>query len=117
MSKIDLKAKLISADCNLDIQVKALQTKNKIVYKENNIIVTILIGNNKIEMNRSCNEYDINLVFEKNKKTISTYSVFGGKKQFDLETITKKIIIEEKLIEIDYELEGNDFSYSLRIGG
>ena len=113
MGKINLKANLISDEENLSIKTTGIKTDNKIVYKENNITVTILIFNNKIEMNRTCNEYKINLMFEKNKKTISNYQVFGMPKTFDLETKTKKLIIEENLIELEYELEGNNFKYSI----
>ncbi len=111
MGKINLKANLVSPDEILNIDTSGIKTSNKIVYKENNITVTILIQNNRIEMNRTCNEYKINLVFEKNKKTISSYQVFGMPKTFDLETKTKKLIIKESLIELEYELEGNDFKY------
>lgn len=117
MGKVNIDANLISEEENLNINVKAIKNDNKIVYKENNITVTIYILNNKIEMNRSCNEYKINLVFEKNKKTISTYQVFGAPKVFELETITQKLEISEEVIKIDYELEGNKFSYVLKIGG
>ena len=115
MGKINLIAKLISDEENLDIKTSGIKTNNKIVYKENNITVTILLLNNRIEMNRTCNEYKINLIFEKDKKTISTYQVFGMPKTFDLETNTKKLIINDKVIELDYELEGNSFSYLLEM--
>ena len=59
------------------------------------------------------NEYKINLIFENNKKSISTYQVFGMPKIFNLETNTKKIIIKDNEIKIYYELEGNKFEYSL----
>lgn len=113
MGKINLKANIISEDENLNIDVSGIKTKNKIIYKENNVTVTILILNNRIEMNRTCNEYKINLIFEKNKNTISTYQVFGMPKTFDLETKTKKLIIKNNSIKLDYELEGNNFRYLL----
>ena len=113
MGKINLKASLISDEENLNIETSGIKTINKIVYKENNITVTILIFDNKIEMNRTCNEYKINLIFEKGKKTMSKYNVFGMPKEFLLETKTKKLDINDKFIKIDYNLEGNDFSYEL----
>lgn len=117
MGKINLKASLISEEENLTIETTGIKTDNKIVYKENNITVTILIFNNKIEMNRTCNEYKINLVFEKNKKTISKYNVFGMPKEFILETKTNDLLITNTEIKINYNLEGNDFYYHLNIGG
>jgi hypothetical protein len=64
-------------------------------------------------MNRTCNEYKINLIFENNKNTVSKYNVFGMPKEFLLDTQTRKLEINDKFIEIDYNLEGNDFSYHL----
>lgn len=113
MGKINLKASLISDEENLSIETTGIKTNNKIVYKENNITVTILIFDNKIEMNRSCNEYKINLIFEKGKTTTSKYNVFGMPKEFLLETKTKKLEITNTFIKIDYNLEGNNFSYEL----
>lgn len=117
MGKINLNACLISEEENLNIEISGIKTKNKIVYKENDITVTIRILNNKIEMNRSCKEYKINLIFEKDKKTISTYNVFGAPKVFELETITKTLENKQNEIKIEYELEGNNFSYTLKLGG
>ena len=115
MGKINLKATLLSDEDNMIIETSGIRTKNKIVYKENDITVTILIFDNKIEMNRSCNDYKINLNFEKNKKTISTYQVFGGVKTFDLDTNTKKLNIDKNKIELNYILEGNMFKYVLEM--
>ena len=115
MGKINLKASLISEEENLNVETAGIKTGNKIVYKENNITVTILIFNNKIEMNRTCNEYKINLVFEKDKDTISKYNVFGMSKEFLLEIKTKKLEISEDEIIINYNLEGNDFKYHLEL--
>ncbi len=117
MSKINLVSTLVSENENLKIETTGTKTNNKIVYKENNITVTILILNNRIEMNRLCDEYKINLIFEKNKKSISTYSVFGAPKIFELDTFTNKLIQNDKYIKINYELEGNNFSYHLKLGG
>lgn len=115
MGKISLKASLISEEENLNIETTGIKTNNKIVYKENNITVTILIFNNKIEMNRTCNEYKINMIFEKGKNTISRYNVFGMPKEFLLETKTKKLETTDTNIYLNYNLEGNDFSYSLEV--
>ena len=115
MGKINLKSVIISDEENLTIETSGIKTKNKIIYKENDISVTILIFDNKIEMKRSCNDYEINLIFEKNKKTISTYQIFGGFKKFSLETITKSLKIDKSKIEINYELEGNAFTYTLEM--
>ena len=115
MGKISIKSKIVSSEDNVDIKVTGIRTNNKIVYKENDKRVTILIFDNKIEMNRYSNDYEINLIFEKGKKTISNYIIFGGSKMFELETITKKLSISDNKILIEYELEGNSFKYTLEM--
>ena len=115
MGKINLKASLVSDEENLVVETSGIKTNNKIVYKENDITVTILLFDNKIEMNRSCNEYKISLNFEKNKTTISTYQLFGANKTFKLETSTKKLNTSDKKIKLEYELEGNSFKYELEM--
>lgn len=115
MGKISLKSKIISIEEKLYIETTGIKTNNKIVYKENDKKVTILIFDNKIEMNRYSNDYEINLLFEKNKKTISHYKIFGGNKIFNLETNTKKLSISDYKILIEYELEGNKFKYTLEM--
>ena len=113
MGKIFLKSNLISDIENLELSVNGIKTNNKIIYKENNVTVTILIYNNKIEMNRVSAEYEINLIFKQNSKTISTYFLFGTSKKFILNTYTKKLDIKDNKLNIDYNLEGNNFSYLL----
>ena len=117
MGKINIQAKLRSNYENLSISTTAIKTKNKIVYKENNILVTILIFSNKIHMKRSCAAYEIDLKFELKKNTISKYKLFGGSKVFNLETYTKKLLIKGDIIKINYILEENEFNYVLNIGG
>lgn len=111
MAKIKLRANLTSVDEKLDVDVVALKLNNKIIYKENDKQVTILIKKNKIEIVRVSLDYQINLVFEEGKNTISTYKFVGGDKYFNLNTITKKLKIDNNKIEIKYELEDNKFSY------
>ena len=80
-----------------------------------NFSPTLKLFDNKIELSRVCNEYDILLILEKNKKTKSQYRIFGGSKIFELETYTKELIINDKRIEIKYILEENEFSYILEL--
>ncbi len=117
MSKIKLNAKLISSDDKMDLFTTGIKNKNKIIYKEGNITVTIQLFDKKVKINRLCKEYEIDLTFDIFKSTISTYSVFGINKVFKLETQTQKLNVIDDKIEIDYILEGNKFSYILILGG
>ena len=115
MTRINLKASIISDDGVLNINTSGIRSKNKIIYKENNVTVTLFTHSNRIEMNRCCNEYEIYLIFDKNKDTISTYSLFENYKKFNLETSTQKLKITKNLIEIVYNLEGNKFEYKMEV--
>ena len=117
MEKINLRAKLVSNDNNIVIDISGVKTKNKIIYKEGNINVTILIFDNKIEMYRTSDKYKFNLVFDTLNDTISTYNVFDISRIIYLKTNTKKLSISDNEIIIEYNLEGNDFYYCLNIGG
>ena len=117
MSKINLEAKLVSDFDNIDIKTTGIKNKNKIIYKENDVSVTIYTDSNKICIKRVSKDYDIELFFDEGKKTISNYRLFGANKVFELETFTKKILLSDKFINIDYILEENNFSYELKIGG
>ena len=111
---LKLHIKLLGDD-NLDIIVNGIKKDNEYRYMENNISVTVKIDNNKLYIDRICNEYTINLVFDKNNKTKSTYNVFGGTKNFILDTITNKLKISDNKIDLEYVLEGNKFKYLLEV--
>ncbi len=112
MAKLHIK---LVGDDNLDINVSGIKNKNKYKYMENNISVTVKTDNDKLYIDRICNEYSINLVFDKNNNTESTYTVFGGTKKFILNTITNKLKINDNKIELEYEIEGNKFKYLLEV--
>ena len=115
MGKYKYRAKLDSIDDKIDANGICIYKDKKIIYQENNIKVTMKLFDNNIELSRVCNEYDILLILEKNKKTKSQYKIFGGSKIFELETYTKELIINDKKIEIKYILEENEFSYILEL--
>ena len=111
MGKIKLKMSIISDFDNLEIETTGIISKNKIIYKENDVVVTILMDDNKIEMNRSTKDYSIELIFIKISKSISRYKLFN--KYINLETFTNKLVKSSNKIKLDYTLEGNRFSYVL----
>lgn len=115
MGKIDIKIKLDGVEESFDLTTSAISSKNKIVYNENNIKVTIILNEKEVIMKRICNEYEINFKFIEKNKTISNYKLFGVSKVFDLETYTNKLLIDDNKIIIDYNLEGNDFSFILEV--
>ena len=117
MGKIKLKEILKSNNENIDIDIIGILNKNKIIYKENDIRVTIVVLNNKILMNRLHNNYEIDFIFEEGKTTSATYKLKEYNKEFKLTIKTTKLVIEEKQISINYRLEDNIYSFTLKIGG
>lgn len=115
MAKFKINSNLISVDDNLKIDTIGIKKDNKILYKENEISVTIIVLNNKIEVKRVHPDYVIELFFDKNEDTLSNYRFIGGNKNFKLHTKTKKLLISDKKIEIEYILEDNTFKYKLEL--
>lgn len=111
---VKLHIKLIGDD-NLDIIVNGIKNKNTYKYMENNIKVFVKTDNDRLYIDRICNEYTINLVFDKKKEIESTYTVFGGTKKFILNTKTNKLKINDNKIELEYKVEENKFKYLLEV--
>ena len=117
MGKVRLREVFKSNEDNIDLDITGIINKNKIIYKENDIKVTIVVFSNKILMNRLHDNYEIDFIFEKGKRTNAIYKLTEYNKEFKLDIITTKLVISEKEISIIYNLEGNTFSYILKIGG
>lgn len=105
----------LKGDNPIDMCISGIKLNNTYKYLENDIIVLITYFKNKIIIKRSNNDYKITLNLEKNKNTISTYEFIGGNKVFNLNTITKKLLISDNKIIVKYNLEGNDFEYILEV--
>lgn len=118
MAKIILESTLIDNELKKTItNTKGIKLNNQIKFKENDILVTITIKNNTIEMNRSCSEYNLNLLFEKNKILVNDYNISNlGCIKLKVETL--ELNIQENLISIKYYLEIDNekqlFNYNLK---
>lgn len=98
--------------------IRGIKSSNKIIYKENDISVTIFLKDNKIEMKRETNDYIINMCFDE-EETIGSYYLKKENKGLDLKIITKTLHYDNKYIELEYllyiekELTGH-FKFSLK---
>lgn len=84
--------------------VKGVKLENRIVYLENDITVTLLYQDNKIEIKRETDDYIIRLYFEEGKKTEGTYFLKEYQQSLPLQVITNKMFYEENRVEIEYSL-------------
>lgn len=84
--------------------IKGIKTNDKIVYKENDINVTILLDNNKIEMKRRTGDYIIELMFLDGKATSGNYHLIEYKNSINLNIETLSSSNQDNKIILDYNL-------------
>lgn len=106
MSKISIKSiiKNITEDEEVKVNCTGYKENNRIIYKDNDIDVTILINTNKIGIVRENDIYKLNLNFELNN-SYSTYELKENNLKFDLDIVLKELNIENNKIEIKYNLD------------
>ena len=84
--------------------IKGIKTNDKIVYKENDINVTIFLDNNTIEMKRRTGDYIIELMFLDGKATNGNYHLIEYKNSIDLNIETLSSVNQDNKIILDYNL-------------
>lgn len=82
-----------------------IKLKNKISYKENEIMVTIFVYDNRIIMKRVAKNYEINLQFVENTNTTSKYFLNNGNLWLPLDTFTDTILVDDSNIRVKYILK------------
>lgn len=82
-----------------------IKTNNKISYKENNILVTILVLDNKIVMKRVSDEYEITLEFQDQTNTQGKYFANSCNLLLPLNIFTDKILVSDQEIIINYQIK------------
>lgn len=89
-----------------------LKTDNKITYYEDDIKVSLILEDS-ISLKRSNEEYEIELIFNKEKETVGKYLLKKDNLSLPLYIITDKIIVGNNLIEINYQLNEEVFLFKL----
>lgn len=84
--------------------IKGIKTNDKIVYKENDINVTIFLDNNTIEMKRRTGDYIIELMFLDGKATNGNYHLIEYKNSINLNIETLSSVNQDNKIILDYNL-------------
>ncbi len=84
--------------------IKGIKTNDKIVYKENDINVTIFVDNNTIEMKRRTGDYIIELIFLNGKVTNGNYHLIEYKNSINLNIETLSSSNQDNKIILDYNL-------------
>ena len=110
MSKIKIKATINDEK----FLFKGIKKQNKIIYKDNDILVTIDITN-IIILTRENFDFKLNLIFDKNKNTIGTYLLKTSNNYLELQIKTEKIVVEQNSIEIIYNINNNEESINFKL--
>lgn len=118
LAKIKLNAKVInqSEENTFSYQGDGLLLKNKIVYYENNICVTLTKQENIVRLVRKQKDYELEMTFQKGYKTEVIYNSLKESLKTYLQLETNVLEWENDRVRIDYRLYPSDelFSYQLK---
>ena len=118
MAKIKLKAKVInqSEKNTFSYQGDGLLLKNKIVYYENDICVTLMKQENIVKLVRKHKEYELEMTFRKGYKTEVVHNSLKESLKTYLQVETNVLEWENDRVRIDYRLYPTNelFSYQLK---
>lgn len=94
---------------------KGILKDNTITYNYAGIMISVKIFKNKIFLERENEDVKICLEFEENKSIVTKYVIKDMKLEIKLESKTKKLIINDHNIEVEYDLFMNgEFSDSFK---
>ena len=94
---------------------KGILKDNTITYNYAGIMISVKIFKNKVFLERENEDVKICLEFEENKSIVTKYVIKDMKLEIKLESKTKKLIINDHNIEVEYDLFMNgEFSDSFK---
>ena len=89
---------------------------NKIKYQQDSDTYEIIINKDEIYILRNTNEVQSTMYFKQNKYTTCDYKIKENDINLQIEIYTSKLIIEENLILIKYQVENTDkYEYKIEI--
>lgn len=85
-------------------KIHGLLLKDKLVYKEKDVLVKVIPKAKEVEMIRSCDTYQLELFFERNQKRKGKYFLKKENISIDIYTVSKKVESTNQNIQIRYEV-------------
>ena len=114
MPKVRIKVLIKNKIIDIEKEYNAIYNDGKIVYKEDkNIKMQYDMNNNILE--RQTNEMNIKYAFNLNKETHGQIYIKELQKYLDITIKTNTLKNTEKLIEIEYKIEGEDHIFKLEV--
>ncbi len=104
MSKIKINSILTTTNEVIKKEFMGILIDNKIIYNDDNINVTLLFEKDGLTMKRDSREYCIEFNFLNNNTTKCVYNVKSDNIIIYLNLKTRKLIIDNNRIVIDYDL-------------
>ena len=117
MAKIKLIANIMNQSENntFSYQGDGLLLKNKIVYYEHDICVTLMKQENIVKLIRKHKEYQLEMTFQKGYKTEVIYNSFKECLKTYLQVETNVLEWENDRVRIDYSLDPSNELYSYQM--
>ena len=115
MAKKEIEIILKTPDDLIKTNTTAIVGENAIKYREKDILVVLKQDSNTLFLTRENNEYQLNLEFQENKKTLGSYLLKDNNIMLELEILTKDLKIDKNTIYIMYELHDEIREYIINI--
>ena len=121
MSKVKIKSHLHNKTLNevYTNDVIGIKNHDKIIYKEDNVNVVIIINENELFIERKCQEYHLTLNLSNKCDTKGIYNI-NGIGEITLQIETKSLFLDDNEIKTKYIIDfgGNEiteFEFSLKM--
>lgn len=115
MAKKEIEIILKTPDDLIKTNTTAIVGEDAIKYREKDILVVLKQDSNTLFLTRENNEYQLNLEFQENKKTLGSYLLKDNNIMLELEILTKDLKIDKNTIYIMYELHDEIREYIINI--
>ncbi len=117
LSKIRVEGQLKHQDECFYFDGTGILLKDKIIYRENDMNVTLKKEKNIVKLTRKNEEYQMNMIFEKGKKSDVFYEILKESLKTYLQVETNVLEWENDRVKIEYVLfpTNESFSYQLKI--
>ena len=118
VTKIKIKGTLKNITDNevINFETSAIKDKNKYKYIIDKDKYTLsIINSRKVVLNRTNNEIESTMYFEKNKKVSCLYTLKANNLTLEIDILTNKLEIKENNLKILYTIDNSNVVYEYNI--
>lgn len=113
MGQINIKTTLIFEGKTTENQMKGNLLDKKLIYEENNSLVSILIDKKSVNMVAKDEEHILDLTFKNGESTKGVYTLFRTNSCIDIDIFTKLLQIGDNCIKIIYIFNNEERTYEI----